>query len=215
MRQARDKRASAVWLHVRDDNPGAIKLYRDLGFQEIARRTTWHASSDPRIPYPDTDIQIVSRQPRFWSLQQEWLRRLYPDDLAWYHAWNVSALRPGLWNWLYLLFVDFNIKQWAAVRNDKLLATVSWVPQASRSKSLYAAAGPGSVSEALTALLVNAQRTITFSQRLTLEYPADEMVEAIRAAGLSRCVPYYGCAPDISVTCSQAATGVNDLRIRG
>lgn len=183
MRQARDKRASAVWLHVRDDNPGAIKLYRDLGFQEIARRTTWHASSDPRIPYPDTDIQIMSRQSRFWSLQQEWLRRLYPDDLAWYHAWNVSALRPGLWNWLYLLFVDFNIKQWAAVRNDKLLATVSWVPQASRSESLYAAADVGSESEALTALLINAQRTITFSQRLTLEYPADEMSEAIRAAG--------------------------------
>jgi ribosomal protein S18 acetylase RimI-like enzyme len=183
MRQARDKRASAVWLHVRDDNPGAIKLYRDLGFQEIARRTTWHASSDPRIPYPDTDIQIVSRQPRFWSLQQEWLRRLYPDDLAWYHAWNVSALRPGLWNWLYLLFVDFNIKQWAAVRNDKLLATVSWVPQASRSESIYAAAGFGFESEALTALLINAQRTITFSQRLTLEYPADEMSDAIRAAG--------------------------------
>jgi ribosomal protein S18 acetylase RimI-like enzyme len=183
MRQARDKRASAVWLHVRDDNPGAIKLYQDLGFQEIARRTTWQASSDPRLPYPDTDIQIVSRQPRFWSLQQEWLRRLYPDDLAWYHSWNVSAFQPGLWNWLYLLFVDFNIRQWAAVRNDKLLATLSWVPQGSRSESLYAATGPGSESEALTVLLIHAQRTITFSQRLTLESPADQMVDAIRAAG--------------------------------
>jgi len=183
MRQARDKRASAVWLHVRDDNPGAIKLYQDLGFQEIARRTTWQASSDPRIPSPDTDIQIVSRLPRFWPLQQEWLWRLYPDDLAWYHSWNVSALRPGLWNWLYLLFVDFNIKQWAAVRDDQLLATLSWVPQGSRSESIYAAAGIRSESEALTALLIHAQRMIAFSQRLILEYPADEMSDAIRAAG--------------------------------
>lgn len=183
LRQARDRRASAVWLHVRHDNPGAIKLYQDLGFREMASRTTWQANSDPRLPHPDTDIQIVSRQPRFWSLQQEWLRRLYPDDLAWYHSWNVSAFRPGLWNWLYLLFVDFNIRQWAAVRNDKLLGTVSWVPQGSRSESLYVAAGPGSEAEALTVLLIHAQRTITFSQRLTLEYPADEMVDAIRAAG--------------------------------
>src|SRR5918911_2231726 len=30
MQQARDKNASAIWLHVRDDNPGAIKLYQDL-----------------------------------------------------------------------------------------------------------------------------------------------------------------------------------------
>src|ERR1051325_9231916 len=182
MRHARDKKASSVWLHVRDDNPGAIKLYQDLGFQEVARRTTWQAHSDPRLPAPDTNIQIVSRQPRFWPLQQEWLRRLYPDDLAWYHSWNLSAFRPGLWNWLYLLFVDFNIKQWAAVRDDQLLATLSWVPQGNRSESLYAAA-IRSESEALTGLLIHAQRTISFSQRLTLEYPADEMSEAIRAAG--------------------------------
>src|SRR6185503_13701795 len=82
MKQARDKKASAIWLHVRDDNPGAIKLYQDLGFQEIARRTTWQATPNPRLFYPDTDIKITSRQPRFWSLQQEWLRRLYPDDLT-------------------------------------------------------------------------------------------------------------------------------------
>jgi ribosomal protein S18 acetylase RimI-like enzyme len=183
MKQARDKRASAIWLHVRDDNPGAIKLYQDLGFQEVARRSTWQANLDPRISYPDTDIQIVARQPRFWPLQQDWLRRLYPDDLTWYHSWNVKALRPGLWNWLYLLFVDFNFKQWAAVRNDELLATLTWVPQGGRPESLYAATGPASDPVALTSLLIHAQRTIPFSPRLTMEYPAGEMTQAISAAG--------------------------------
>src|SRR5512143_1281287 len=67
MRQARDKRASATWLHVRDDNPGAIKLYQDLGFQQVARRTTWTASPDPFCPKPDSDIQITARHSNFWS----------------------------------------------------------------------------------------------------------------------------------------------------
>jgi GNAT superfamily N-acetyltransferase len=183
MKQARDKKASATWLHVRDDNPGAIKLYQDLGFQEIARRTTWQATPDPRRSYPITDIKIMPRQPRFWSLQQEWLRHLYPDDLTWYHSWNVNALRPGFWNWFYLLFVDFNVRQWAAVRNDDLLATLTWVPQAGRSESLYAATDTRSDPDALTSLLIHAQRMITYSPRLTLEYPAGEMTEAISAAG--------------------------------
>src|SRR6185503_17019016 len=61
MKQARDKNASAIWLHVRDDNPGAILLYRELGFQEIARRTTWQATPEPRLVSPDTDISIVPR----------------------------------------------------------------------------------------------------------------------------------------------------------
>ncbi|RPI91384.1 MAG: GNAT family N-acetyltransferase [Chloroflexi bacterium] len=183
MKQARDKRAFAIWLHVREDNFGAIKLYQELGFREIARRTTWQANLDSRLSSPDTDIKVAPRHPRFWPLQQEWLRRIYPEVLSWYHSWNLNTLRPGLWNWLYLLFVDFNIKQWTAVRNDNLLATLAWMPQGGRSESLFAAAGTGSDPLALTALLVHARRMITYHPQLTLEYPADEMAEAIRAAG--------------------------------
>jgi len=184
MKQARAKNTSAVWLHVRDDNPGAIKLYQDLGFQEIARRTTWQGSPEHRLSVADNEIQIVPRNQRFWSLQQEWLRRLYPNDLSWYQSWNTNALRPGLWNWFYLLFIDFNIKQWAAVRDDELLATLTWMPQGGRSESLFAATGStGAGSEALTLLLLHARRSITYPPYLTLDYPADEMADAINAAG--------------------------------
>jgi ribosomal protein S18 acetylase RimI-like enzyme len=192
MKQAHDKKASAMWLHVRDDNPGAIKLYQDLGFQEIARRTTWQADPDTRLTYPHSHIRIVPRHPRFWPQQQNWLCRLYPDALSWYHAWNINALRPGFWNWLYLLFVDFNVKQWAAVLNEELLATLTWIPQGSRSESLYAAnpalGGADSEdeavqSQALTTLLIHARRTVAYHSQLTMEYPAGEMMEAMRTAG--------------------------------
>ena len=45
MQRAREKHAQAIWLHVRDDNPGAIELYRELGFVERTRRTNWQALS--------------------------------------------------------------------------------------------------------------------------------------------------------------------------
>jgi ribosomal protein S18 acetylase RimI-like enzyme len=182
MKLARDKKASALWLHVRDDNPGAIKLYADLGFQEIARRTTWTANPDPFLPQPDTDIQIVSRHSRFWPVQLDWLRRLYPEVLSWYHSWNFNALRPGPWSWLYLLFVDVNIKQWAAVRGDQLLATLSWMPQGSRSEPLYAATDTGADPEALTQLLIYARRALANRSTLSLDYPGGEMTDAISAA---------------------------------
>jgi hypothetical protein len=183
MRQARDKRATAIWLHVRDDNPGAIKLYEDLGFQEIARRTTWQAGPDYRITYPDTNIKIVPRHPRFWPMQQDWLRRLYPDELSWYQSWNINAFRPGALNWLYLLLIDFNIKHWAAIRNDELLAALTWMPHGSRTESLYAATGLAADPEALTCLLIHARRTLTYHPQLTLEYSAGEMTQALSAAG--------------------------------
>ena len=192
------KKASALWLHVRDDNPGAIELYNDLGFQESARRTTWIAKPDPHCPKPASDIRIVTRHPRFWSLQQDWLRRLHPDALGWYHRFNLNSLRPGLMNWLYLLFVDMNIQQWAAVRGDKLLATLSWAPHGGRSESLFSAtpppaggenrqaeAGTTSAPEALTQLLIHARRALSNQSRLSLEYPGGEMREAFLAAGFT------------------------------
>jgi len=43
MKHAHEKKADAIWLHVRDDNLGAVDLYTRLGFAERARRTTWQA----------------------------------------------------------------------------------------------------------------------------------------------------------------------------
>ena len=177
------KKATALWLHVRDDNPGAIELYNQLGFQEIARRTTWTAKPDPRLLKPLSDIQTVQRHPRFWSQQQGWLRRLHPDVLGWYRTFNINSLRPGLRNWLYMLFVDMNVKQWAAVRGDILLATLSWTPHGGRSETLIAATGERSGSEALTHLLIHVRRALSNQSKLSLEYPANEMTEAFLAAG--------------------------------
>ncbi|HEY2982290.1 MAG TPA: GNAT family N-acetyltransferase, partial [Anaerolineales bacterium] len=102
LQHAHQRKVAAAWLHVRDDNPGAIQLYKNLGFVERARRTTWQARGDGAALAPRTDVSITARHPRDWPQQQSWLLRLYPVDLAWYRSWNFSALRPGLSSWLSL-----------------------------------------------------------------------------------------------------------------
>jgi ribosomal protein S18 acetylase RimI-like enzyme len=183
MQQARAKNAAAVWLHVREDNPGAIRIYESLGFEEIARRTAWFAGPERTIAPSTSGIVLVPRYPRFWPLQLNWLRRTYPEHLSWYHSWNLNAMRPGFWNSLYLFFIDFQIKQWAAVRGDELLATLSWMPQGGRTESLYAAVGEGLDGEALTRLLIHARRMMAHYASLSLDFPAGEQTDAILAAG--------------------------------
>jgi ribosomal protein S18 acetylase RimI-like enzyme len=184
MNHARDKKADAIWLHVRDDNPGAIDLYTKLGFIEQARRTTWHAVTDAHATL-QTNITVTKRNPNDWPTQLNWLQRLYPNNMAWHRSWNFNALRPGLWNWLYLLFVDMNIRQWAAQKGDSFQAALAWIPTG-RGESLFAAAGERSDPAALTALLLQARRDLSHSQpRLILEFPAGEFDPAIQAAGFS------------------------------
>jgi GNAT superfamily N-acetyltransferase len=194
MQHGWSKKSSALWLHVRDDNSGAIKLYTDLGFHEIARRTKWIAKPDLSFSSAQntlkTDIHIVTRHPRYWPQQQDWLRRLNPEALNWYHPNNINALRPGFLNWLYLTFIDTNIKQWAVVQNDKLLATLAWMMTNSRSDSLVGATPPPnsdveSSAEALTQLLIHARSTLKSGSTLSLEYPGGEMTNAFTSAGFT------------------------------
>jgi hypothetical protein len=103
--------------------------------------------------------------------------------MAWHINWNFSTLKPGLLNWLYLVFIDVNIRQWAAVRKDNLLATLSWIPTG-RGESLFAATGERSDPEALTALLLQARRDLRpFYPTISLEFPTGAHDDAIRAAG--------------------------------
>jgi len=183
MQHARERKVDDIWLHVREDNLEAIRLYTSLGFVERARRTNWQAATDSHLNYLDADIAITKRNPRFWATQLHWLSRLYPDELGWHIHWNFNSLKPGLWTWLYLIFIDMNIRQWAAVQRDTLLSTLSWIPTG-RGESLFAAIGDEWDPEALTQLLIHARRDLYLSYpSVTFEFPVSRFDNAIRDAG--------------------------------
>lgn len=180
---AREHGAGELWLNVRDDNPDALDMYHDLGFREHSRRTQWQSVDLPNPPKTD-GFQIAPRQPRFWPMQQAWLARQHPEELSWYRAWNFKGLAPGLWNWLYLLFVDINLRQWAALKNDSLQAVLAWTPNGSRHEPLWLALGDDSAPEAATRLLVHARGELG-KRKFILEHPVGPADASIRAAGFS------------------------------
>ncbi|HEY6072513.1 MAG TPA: GNAT family N-acetyltransferase, partial [Anaerolineales bacterium] len=144
LEHAKERRVASVWLHVRDDNPGAIRLYTGLGFRERARRTNWQAAGDPLASFSHSQVRITNRAAQHWSQQREWLRRSYPEPLSWYRSWNFSSLKPGLWSWLLATFMDVNIRQWSALWGGTrdLEAALAWIPPGSETHGLWLAARP-------------------------------------------------------------------------
>lgn len=191
---ARQRGARAAWLQVRDDNPGAIRLYHSLGFIERARRTTWGCSApaglDPALS-PLISIRsatplglvVAQRMDQDWSQQQAWLRASYPPDLLWHLNLKINALRPGFLGLLYRMWNDVYVQQWSARREGRLLAVLAWQSLAAFSDHLWLAAQAEPDEEAVTALLVHARRRLSSRRMITLDYPAGKGVEAIRAAG--------------------------------
>jgi len=85
--------------------------------------------------------------------------------------------------WLHRFFIEFDIRQWAATKNGKLLAIVSWLGTTRPTDLLWAAAAPDGEPTGLKSALEAACHELADQRRLTIEYPAGEMVEAIQAAG--------------------------------
>ena len=186
LQRARQKHAQAIWLHVRDDNPGAIQLYRDLGFIERSRRTSWHAASGTTpLGKIQANLQVTERPARDWNLQREWLARAYPTDLDWYHPQNWNSFQPGLFPALYRLLTDTHLLQWSANRQGKTLGVLTCQRTGSRTDRLWAALPPKPDPDAVTVLLLHGRRLLSQAHNLTLEYPVGPADEAIRAAGFT------------------------------
>jgi ribosomal protein S18 acetylase RimI-like enzyme len=186
MQRAREKGANALWLHVRDDNPGAIKIYRDLGFRERMRRTEWCAPSGTIPVHPDSaSLKIRSRTTRDWETQHNWLERAYPSDLDWYHQQSWSAFGPRLWDGLYRLLADIDVTQWAMESDGQLRAVVSCRSKNGRQPHTWLAAPPKPEPEALKSLLLYARRMYSHQKGLHLEYPSGPTDVIIREAGFS------------------------------
>lgn len=192
MENARQRGADELWLHVRRDNPGAVQMYSDLGFVERARRITWRANKSVPpggSPRSHSDFgpglpTVTGRYSYFWPQQLAWLNQLHPEELSWYRPFNWNSLKPGLWNWLYRLFIEFDLQQWAVQKNGQLQGVLAWMP-AMHSSSLWLACSPGADAESITSLLAKAHRDLTYRQGLVLEHPVGPHDEAIQAAGFN------------------------------
>lgn len=183
MQHIREKNIKDVWLTVRADNFVAIELYQKLGFTEQARRNTWQNNSSLLDSTPQTDFLITKRHKHFWQTQLNWLSRLYPDRLAWHQHWGLSYLQPSFWNWLYLLISDINVRQWVAMKDNQLHATLSHIPHG-LGKGLYLGTSDRSDKEAVTELLIYARRELNhFYPKLLFDFPVSDFDSAIEKAG--------------------------------
>ncbi len=183
MAHSRQRHASETWLHVRDDNPGAIALYANLGFEEVACRTMWVARPDRNAKAVTGEFTITRRTSHDWPVQKNWLQSLYPDLLTWYQPMPWISLQPGLSGIIYRLMMDYTVRHWVARKNGAISAILSWQAMAGQNDRLWAAVGPQGSEQTLLALLLHARRELFWRQNLTLDFPAGKYMFSIEDAG--------------------------------
>jgi ribosomal protein S18 acetylase RimI-like enzyme len=183
LKHAREHGSKSAWLQVREDNPSAIHIYEVSGFVERLRRTSWYSGPNSPEPKPPLDVRITPRHARHWEQQQAWLQRAYPAELTWNIPFNWNLYRPNLGGILYRMFMLESMQHWSVERAGELKGVLSWRHSTGFTDTIWLALPREVDQEAILALLVKSRSVIRHTQPLSLNFPAREAAEMLKAAG--------------------------------
>jgi ribosomal protein S18 acetylase RimI-like enzyme len=185
LEHAWQKHVSEIWLHVRDDNPGAIHLYENLGFKELAQRSSWRLTLD-RITCPKpAAVQISNRRKRDWIIQEKHLHRTYPEFMEWYQPLPWSMLTPGFIRTIERFLLMDETRHWVVRDGKDFFASLSWQPSVGDYPDhLWAALPEFGAEKALQTLLTLARFELSSRRStLALDLPRGEYSQSIQDSG--------------------------------
>lgn len=187
LEHARQHGAQAVWLHVRDDNQAAQDLYRQIGFIERARRSTWQ--SVPALPTFDyqlpRDISISPPRARDWECISRWLDQNYPAEVTWNFRLKKEKFKPGFFQefWRYMKGErQFHL---AARKQGHLIGSLIWEPTNLYADVLWIATDQKDEEEAIYHLLASVRRWAASSRPLAVNFPAGRAVSSFEKSDFS------------------------------
>ena len=185
IRHVREHQGNQVYLQVRDDNEIAIQIYRNLGFDEISRRTLWtYRPSKPVVDNPSTNVKITGREKEDWPQQKLWLDSLYPKEIHWNIPIRVERMEPTLANWLNrLMYAEFQ-RSWSVRRDSKLLGVVTVDHSSESHDYCWLATSPIWEDEVIRSVFPVITHKVLFPKRLAVNYPAGRAREAFEAVGM-------------------------------
>lgn len=179
---AREKSGYEIWLQVRDDNPGAVTLYEQLGWRELARRTTWRMSPAKPPEPPAPSLKVYNHGASNWALLRSWFEWAYPRSISWYYPTYWDSFRPGLMHSFQRFVGGLSFREWSVYDGKRLCGALIAQVDPGHGEHLWAAI-PDDGDQGLHALLVRARADLSRRHSVSLEYPANEGVDAIQRAG--------------------------------
>lgn len=175
-----DRGGTNAILQVDDDNPGAIELYRRMGFTHETTRTLWacpaRAVAPPLAASPFT-YRLRARGE--WADQFALAQQVRPHGLAWNHTLRAADFAPGLWARLDGFLAAQTEEHWVAVEDKKIIGSLTLRGRAGESQPMVLLTHPDYRGQVERPLLTRGLRRLG-SGPVRIEHPtADEPANAI------------------------------------
>ena len=174
-----------IYLQVRSENEIAQKLYLTHGFSEMTRRTQWiFRPGQEYNVLPPPEIRVKKRKRADWNQQLDWLKDVYPPEIAWNLPTNLSKLEPGFLNFMdHILNGSIN-RTWVALQDEKLIGAATLVQRGEPSDYVWLGTSPVWENQSILSLLPVVQQHMLTPSKLTVNYPAGRGLDAFRKVGM-------------------------------
>jgi len=180
---AKTKSASSAWLQVRDDNPNAIDLYLQMGFQERCRRTTWTLYPKNLLSWNSIDpLNLRPTKSADWKNHQKFLFTVYPDMVQWNLGFRLSRFNPGFMSKLSRFINGQHIKNFVIEKDHQVFGFITYERTSLFSDSLWLACEQDNDEHILNSFYQRYLKKIDLSKPLSINLPfgrAEKILEMI------------------------------------
>jgi ribosomal protein S18 acetylase RimI-like enzyme len=174
-----------IYLQVRSENEIAQKLYLTHGFTEMTRRTQWiFRPSQGQNILPPPEIRIMKRKRADWNQQLDWLKDVYPPEIAWNLPTNLSKLEPGFLNCMEQLLNGSINRTWVALQDEKMIGAATLVQRGEPSDYVWLGTSPVWEDLSILSLLPVVQQHMLAPHKLTVNFPTARGIDAFRKVGM-------------------------------
>jgi N-acetylglutamate synthase-like GNAT family acetyltransferase len=187
LKYAREKSAKSTWLQVRDDNPPAIDLYKQMGFVERCRRSTFTIRSRQRLSESSRmDVKIRKRKDFEWEKQKHLLQVFYPEDIRWNVGLKEKRLLPGFWQGLSRFLSGMSITNISIYEGNKLLGFASLERTTLFADNLWIVAEENHDEEVISASVPYFRSSTINMRPQTINYPIGRGENAFTNLGFEK-----------------------------
>jgi len=175
----------SIYLQVRSENTVAQQLYLSHGFEEMTRRTQWIFRPGQEHKFNlETSIKVANRKKADWEQQMDWLKSLYPPDVAWNFPLQIEKLQPSFMNSFENILNGIFQRNWSAYESDQLIGTATLMRRGEPNDHIWLASSPAWEDKAIGALLPVIQKQVLSPHKLAVNYPAGRGAETFRSVGM-------------------------------
>jgi ribosomal protein S18 acetylase RimI-like enzyme len=184
LKYAKSHFVETVYLQVREETDDVIRLYKNLGFREDGRRTSWICpinGSREKILIELRHEKTFLKEKREYQI---FFRRWYPEKIIWNLNYDPGLFQFGLFHRIFRSIYQKKAEFFKILDSDKrILCWIGWQPTSTFSNTLWFVPTDFCDENQAISILLSLKNSYSIEKPFQINFPKGSYAESFLTAG--------------------------------